>query len=45
MCNQLWLNPDLDSDTKKKMLDELYLQQIQFAKAAVEDIEKYRLAK
>jgi hypothetical protein len=27
------------------MIDELYLQQIQFAKAAVEDIDRYRLAR
>jgi hypothetical protein len=40
--NALWINPDIDPETKKKMIDELYLQQVQFAKAAVEDIEKYR---
>lgn len=43
--NELWLNPDIDAKTKRTMLDELYLQQIQFAKAAVEDIERYRLAR
>jgi hypothetical protein len=42
--NEIWHSPDIDPETKKKMIDELYLQQIQFAKAAVEDIEKYRLS-
>jgi hypothetical protein len=27
------------------MLDELHMQQIQFAKAAIDDIERYRLAR
>ena len=42
--NEIWLSPDIDESTKKTMMDELYLQQIQFAKEAVEDIERYRLA-
>jgi len=36
---------DIDSETKRAMIDDLYLQQIQFAKAAVEDIDGYRLAR
>ena len=43
--NETWISPDIDSETKKTMIDDLYLQQIQFAKAAVEDIERYRLAR
>ncbi len=42
--NEIWQNPDIDEKTKRTMIDDLYLQQIQFAKEAVEDIEKYRLA-
>ena len=32
----------IDSEMKKAMIDVLYLQQIQFAKVAFEDIEAYR---
>lgn len=42
--NEIWLDPSMDEKTKREMIDDLYLQQIQFAKEAVQDIERYRLA-
>ena len=42
--NNIWNDPSIDADKKKKMIDDLYLQMIDFAKAANEDIRQYRLA-
>jgi len=41
--NNIWNDPSIEKELKEKMLDDLYLQQIEFAKAANEDIRKYRL--
>lgn len=41
--NAIYLNPDMDSKEKRKMIDDLYLEQIQFAKEAISDVKKYRL--
>ena len=38
-----WNDPSIENELKEKMVDDLYLQQIEFAKAANEDIRKYRL--
>ena len=43
--NSIWNDPALQPELKKMLIDDLYLQQIEFAKAANEDIRKYRLAK
>jgi hypothetical protein len=42
--NNIYNDPNIDSKTKRQMIDDLYLQQIQFAKEANEDIKRYRLA-
>jgi Large polyvalent protein associated domain 38 len=42
--NNIWNDPSIEADLKKQMIDDLYLQQIEFAKAANEDIRQYRLA-
>jgi len=42
--NNIWNDPSIDADLKRQMIDDLYFQQIEFAKAANEDIKKYRLA-
>jgi hypothetical protein len=41
--NNIWNDPSIEKELKEKMIDDLYLQQIEFAKAANEDIRKYRL--
>ena len=41
--NGIFQAPDIDSKTKKEMIDDLYNEMIEFAKAANEDINKYRL--
>jgi hypothetical protein len=42
--NNIWNDPSIDAKLKKEMIDDLYFQQIEFAKAANEDIRQYRLA-
>jgi hypothetical protein len=42
--NNIYRDPTLTAETKKKYIDELYLQQIEFAKRANESIQKHRLA-
>lgn len=42
--NNIYNDPEITPDTKKKMIDDLYLQMIDFAKRANEDIKEYRLA-
>jgi hypothetical protein len=39
--NMIHKDPDLTSEQKKSMIDELYLQQIRFSKAANDDIRLY----
>lgn len=41
--NNIWNDPSIEPDLKKQMIDDLYLQQIEFAKAVNEDIKRYRL--
>lgn len=41
--NNIWNDPSIEKDLKEKMIDDLYLQQIEFAKVANEDIRKHRL--
>lgn len=41
--NNIWNDPNITPEEKKVYIDKLYLQQIQFAKAANEDIRQYRL--
>lgn len=43
--NSIWNNPDIEKDVKQKMVDDLYLDQIRFAKEANEDMEKHRTKK
>ena len=42
--NNIWNDPSINADMKRIFIDELYLQQIEFARAANEDIKKYRLS-
>lgn len=42
--NGIWNDPTIDSDLKKTFIDELYLQMIDFARAANEEIKAHRLA-
>lgn len=42
--NNIWNDPGIDPELKKQMIDDLYLQQIDFAKSVNEDIRQYRLA-
>jgi hypothetical protein len=42
--NNIWNDPSIEKDLKKKMIDDLYLQQIEFAKAANADIRQYQLS-
>lgn len=42
--NNIYNDPSIDDDTKKKLINDLYLQMIQFAKAANEDIRQHRLS-
>lgn len=42
--NNIWNDPSIDSEAKKKMIEDLYLQMIDFAKAANEDEKLYRLS-
>jgi hypothetical protein len=41
--NNIWSDPLIDQTLKKQMIDDLYLQMIEFAKVANEDIRQYRL--
>lgn len=41
--NNIYNDPSIDPDLKKKFIDELYIEMIRFAKDANEDIRKYRL--
>ena len=41
--NNIWNDPSIEKDLKQKMIDDLYLEQIEFAKAANDDIRKHRL--
>jgi hypothetical protein len=41
--NNISNDPSIEQDLKKQMIDDLYLQMIDFAKAANEDIRQYRL--
>lgn len=41
--NNIWNDPSIDEELKQKMVDDLYLEQISFARACNEDIDKYRL--
>lgn len=41
--NNIWNDPSVDPNLKKQMIDDLYLQMIEFAKAANEDIQQHRL--
>lgn len=41
--NNIWNDPDIDNALKQDMIDDLYKQQIEFAKSANEDIRRYRL--
>lgn len=43
--NNIVKNPDLSAEDKRKFVDELYLQQIEFARSVNKDIKKYRLTK
>lgn len=42
--NNIWNDPSIDRDLKKQMIDDLYLEMINFAKAANEDVRLYRLS-
>lgn len=42
--NNIWNDPSMEPELKKEMIDDLYLDMIQFAKDANEDIRQYRLA-
>lgn len=41
--NNIWNDPSIDSNSKKQMINDLYMDMIEFAKAANEDIRQYRL--
>ncbi|HEY4831099.1 MAG TPA: LPD38 domain-containing protein, partial [Waddliaceae bacterium] len=41
--NNIWNDSSIDQTLKKQMIDDLYLQMIEFAKAANEDIRQHRL--
>ena len=41
--NAIYIDPDLDPELKKTFIDELYIQQIQFARAANQSIKQHRL--
>ncbi len=41
--NNIWNDPSIEDELKQKMVDDLYLEQISFARACNEDIDKYRL--
>jgi hypothetical protein len=43
--NNIWNDPSITPDLKKQFIDDLYLEMIQFAKAANEDIRKYRMTR
>jgi hypothetical protein len=40
--NNIWKDPNIPSDIKKTMIDDLYNQQIEFTREANKDIERYR---
>lgn len=42
--NNIWNDPAIEPELKKQFIDDLYLQQIEFAKSANEDIRQYRLS-
>ena len=39
--NRIFIDPEINSEEKKQMIDELYWQEIRFAKEANKDIEEY----
>ena len=41
--NNIWNDPSIDPDEKRAMVDDLYLQMIDFAKAVNEDVQEHRL--
>jgi len=41
--NNIWNDPAIEPELKKQFIDDLYMQMIEFARAANEDIRKYRL--
>lgn len=41
--NNIWNDPSIDPDTKKTMIDAIYLEMIAFAKEANEDIREHQL--
>lgn len=41
--NNIWNDPSITPEEKKEFIDKLYLQQIEFAKAANDDVRQYRL--
>lgn len=41
--NNIWNDPAIESNLKRQMIDDLYLDMIRFAKEANEDINEYRL--
>jgi hypothetical protein len=41
--NNIWNDPSIDKDLKQRMVDDLYLEQIDFARVCNEDIAKHRL--
>lgn len=41
--NNIWNDPSIDQDSKQKFIDDLYLDMIQFAKEANEEIRQHRL--
>jgi hypothetical protein len=42
--NNIWNDPSIEPPEKKQMVEDLYLEMIEFAKAANEDIRKHKLA-
>ncbi len=42
--NNIYNDPSIDTNMKKQLIDDLYLEMIRFAKEANEDIRKHRLA-
>ena len=41
--NNIWNDPSITPSSKKQMINDLYMEMIDFAKAANEDIRQYRL--
>ena len=40
--NEIWVSKDISPEEKREMIDDLYMQQIEFAKDAVESAERHR---